>query len=287
MGTGEPLHQIEEPIFTRQIDLGLIADPVNFEAEMEARNASRAGKLRGKAETFHGNANTRSRPPSIELAVTIDAKTGQVVRNLAETDRFIRAARKSEGEMGTTAFIKPPKRFGKLTSLPGSLANVTINLESRLMLWGRGIDCTVRYPNTLDTRIPKYAMKIQFWAPRMDNHVEQGGDWTEVPGVRTVLATSASGCIRVNGVELRKESPSGDAALFGKLYTGDIITIFESPNGEEFLKFRVEITFGDSARTRPEKEAGFIVQEERHHHQRMKERESMRMSKTNIEQDAA
>ncbi|KAK4935293.1 Protein kinase protein rad53 [Elasticomyces elasticus] len=287
MGTGEPLHAIEEPVFTRQIDLGLIADPVNFEAELEARNASRAGKLRGKADTFHGNDYTRSRPPSIELAVTIDAKTGHVVGNPADTDRFIRAARHSDGEVDATAFIKPPRRFGKLTSLPGSIANVTINLESRLMLWGRGIDCTTRYPDTRDTRIPKYAMKIHFWAPRMDQHVEQGGDWTEIPGVRTIIATSASGCIHVNGVELHKESPGGDAALFGKLYTGDIITIYESPNGKEFLKFKIEITFGDSARSRPEKEAGFIVQEERHHYQRMKERESMRMSKTNIGQEAA
>lgn len=286
IGLDEPMARIAEPIFTRQIDLGLIADPVNFEAEIEARDASRAGKLRGKAETFHGNAHTRSRPPSIELAVTIDAKTGEAVKNTAETDRSIRSARKSDGQVNTTtAFIKPPKRFGKLTSLPGSLANVTINLGSRLTLWGRGVDCTIQYPDTLDTRIPKYAMKIQFWAPRMEKHVEQGGDWTEVPGVRTILATSASGCIRVNGVELRKESPNGDAALFGKLYTGDIITIFESPNGGDFLKFRVEITFGDSARHRPEKEAGFIVEEERHHHQRMKERESMRMSKANIEQE--
>lgn len=269
----------EEPVFTRRIDLDLIADPVNFEAEVEARNASRAGKLRAKADTFHGNPNAWTRLPSIELAATIDARTGQVVESMDRIIRPIRGSSEpSRSGSETTQFLKPPKRFGKLTSIPGSFANVTINLESRFTLWGRGIDSTVQYPDGKDTRIPKYAVKVTFWAPGMEPHVAGGGDWTELPGVRTVLATSASGCIWVNDVELRKETANGDAALFGKLYTGDIITIFDSGK-DEFLKLRAEITFGDSARSRPASEKGFIVQQERHHHQRMKERESMKLSR--------
>ncbi|KIX01480.1 uncharacterized protein Z518_09206 [Rhinocladiella mackenziei CBS 650.93] len=292
-GTGvrESAPPTEEPVFTRRIDLDLISDPVNFDAEIEARNTSRATKLRAKADTFHGNSNTRTRVPSTELAATIDAKTGQVVKSTGDIDRFVHVPRDREHvgtALGTdsststtaTQFLKPPKRFGKLTTLPGSFTNVTINLEARFTSWGRGIDCTNQHRDVKDTRIPKYAMKITFWAPGMEVHVDRGGDWTELPGVRTVLATSASGCIWVNGVELRKESPAGDAALFGKLYTGDIITIYDDKNENgEFLKLRVEITFGDSARARPKSEAGFIVQEERHHHQRMKERESMRLSR--------
>ncbi|KAJ9497174.1 Protein kinase protein rad53 [Exophiala xenobiotica] len=289
-GLAETLRSSGEPIFTRQIDLGLIADPVNLEAELEARNASRAEKLRAKADTFHGILSTRSRPLSIDLAATIDATTGNTVVRPGDADAFLRPNPNLEGitrrSSAASHFVKPPKRFGKLTSVPGSFANVTINLEARLTSWGRGVDCTVRYSDLKDTRIPKYALKITFWAPGMEKHIEEGGDWTEIPGVRTILATSASGCIYINGVELRKESADGDAALFGKIYTGDLITIFDGPNGDS-LQLRVEITFGDSARHRPSKEAGFHVQEERHHHQRMKERESMRVSRTVSEQQGA
>src|SRR5262249_7345281 len=151
------------------------------------------------------------------LAATIDAKTGLEIKYPKAPNRFISVPRDGEGDVGTvsatTQFLKPPKRFGKLTSVAGSFANISINLEGRLTSWGRGIDCTVQYPDAKDTRIPKYAMKITFWASGMEAHVEGGGDWTELPGVRTVLSTSASGCILVNDVELRKESPSGDAAL--------------------------------------------------------------------------
>lgn len=269
----------EEPVFTRRIDLDLVNDPENFAAEVEARNASRAVKVRTKAETFSGNANSRIRLPSIELATTIDAKTGKEVESHDLTDRLIHAPISSSSPQ----FIKPPKRFGKLTTLPGSLASLTINLEDRLTSWGRGIDCTIPYADRKDTRIPKYAMKITFWAPGMEKYEEEGGDWTQLPGVRTLISTSASNSIWVNGVQLRKETPNGEAALFGRLYTGDIITIYDSNDGD-FLKFKAEITFGDSARLRPESEQGFVIQQERQHHQRaMKERESMRTSRAGSE----
>lgn len=272
-----------EPVITRRIDLGLISDPAQMEAELEARNQSRAAKLlQAKAETFHGNANARTRLPSVELAATIDAKTGQEISPTDFFERLVRGPSRS-AEMANTGaataqFVKPSRRFGKLATVPGSFVNVPITLEQRFTLWGRGVDCTVQYPDVKDTRIPKYAMKITFWAPGMESHVERGGDWTDLAGIRTVLATSASGCIWVNDVALRKEAPNGNAALFGKLYTGDVITIYDDGKGQ-FLKFRVEITFGDSARQRPKNEAGFILQEERYHHRRMKERESMRVSR--------
>jgi hypothetical protein len=134
----------------------------------------------------------------------------------------------------------------------------------------------VPYADKKDTRIPKYALKITFWAPGIEQHEKKGGDWTKYPGIRTVIATSASGSISVNGVELRKESANGEAALFGRLYTGDVITILQ--NKECFLRFVVEITFGDGARPRPDSQKGFVVEEERHHHQRVMKERSMRVS---------
>ncbi|KAK5056699.1 hypothetical protein LTR84_012231 [Exophiala bonariae] len=267
-----------EPLFTRQFDLDLVNDPENFDAEIEARKASRATKIGTKAETFSGNANSRVRLPSVELAITIDAKTGKAIQSHDNVDRLIHDPLTNS----SLQFIKPPKRFGKLTTIPGSSANLTINLEDRLTSWGRGIDCTVPYPDRKDTRIPKYAMKITFWAPGIEKFILDGGDWTQSPGVRTLISTSASKSILVNGVQLQKETINGEAALFGQLYTDDIITIFDFNDG--FLKFKVEITFGDSARPRPESERGFLIQQERQYHQRaMKERESMRASRAGSE----
>jgi serine/threonine protein kinase len=271
----------DEPVCTRQIDLGLLEDPATFEAELAARNASRVNKQRMKAETFHGQISSRRRSPSAELAATIDARTGQEVRSQGAVDGLTRTVQGSEHptrtSSQTTEFLKPARRYGRLTSIPGSFESITLNLEDRHTMWGRGENCTIRYKHTKDTRVPTFALKIYFWAPGMEAHVANGGTWTDVPGVRTLVSTSASKCIWINDVPLRKESANGDASLYGKLYTGDVITIYDNDKGE-FLKFKVEITFGDSARPRPTSEKGFVVQEERHHHQRMKERESMRMS---------
>jgi serine/threonine protein kinase len=279
-GVSERPQPAEEPICSREIDLGLVEDPVNFEAEIVARNASRANKLRAKAETFHGSLPERHHSPSAELAATIDARTGQVVGTTRPLDRFLPTipppANLTKADIDDTQFVKPPRRYGKLTSMEGSFANVIINLEARHTLWGRSPACTVRYPDKTEDRIPKIALKVFFWSPTMDSHVASGGSWTEAPGVQTLIATSAKFGIWVNGVRLRQETPDGDASLYGKLYTGDVITIHDKADG--FLKLRAEITFGDGARPRPASEMGFLIQEERYHHQRMKERESMRLS---------
>ena len=282
-GAGGAANDTSEPLFTRRIDLGLVTDSENFAAEIRARDASRAERFRTVTQTFHGNAGGRIYTSPANTAVTLDARTGYQARVTNSTSAVIDESRKvpvrEEVKEDTGGFLKPPKRFGKLISMPGSLANITINLETRLTSWGRGIDCTVPFADRKDTRIPKYALKVTFWAPGMEKHLERGGNWMDLSGIRTLLSTSASRNILVNGVELRKESADGQAALFGQIFTGDIITIFDDQNGQ-FLKFRVEITFGDSARQRPDEEGPFRIQEERQHHQRvMKERESMRISR--------
>jgi hypothetical protein len=156
---------------SRRIDLDLLSDTAAYAAEVKARNAARTEKHRQKAETFHGNANAKAGPPSVELAATIDAKTGQSVRL---------ARRISIPDENTDPhFVKPPRRFGKLVSVPGSFADIAVNLEKRLNVWGRGIDCTVPYGDKRDTRVPKYALKITFWAPGVEKHEEKGGDWTQ------------------------------------------------------------------------------------------------------------
>ena len=122
-------------------------------------------------------------------------------------------------------------------------------------------------------------MRIIFWAPGMEAHENTGGDWTEVPGIQTVISTSASAGILVNGVKLMEKAKDDDAALYGKIYTGDIVTIYESADRSTFLKFKVEITYGSSALERPEKEKPFqFHREKKYYGEYVLQRESMRKS---------
>ncbi|KAF7585738.1 hypothetical protein BBP40_010178 [Aspergillus hancockii] len=198
----------------------------------------------------------------IELAETIDAKTGQPILDYPE--RAGGDAPADPAPTGIPKVVLQPSRprtlLGKLTTLPGSIFELTIPLEDRMTSWGRGPLATVCYPDPMDTRIPAYALEVTFWAPAIESKIRAGQDWMSVPGVIAILSTKTRKCIWVNDTELRR-GPEGDNSRegfhFGKLYTGDIITIHQ--HRHKFLKFRCEFYHGDSACTRPENEKGFTV----------------------------
>ncbi|KAJ9252151.1 hypothetical protein DTO207G8_4984 [Paecilomyces variotii] len=200
-----------------------------------------------------------------ELAITIDAKTGKEV--LSELPATTTGSERSSLEdpygsraLSPTNFVKPGPLLGKLTSVEGSIFDLTIRLQDRMTSWGRGPQATICYPDPMDTRIPAYALEITFWAPAIEKRIQAGEDWMSVPNVMAVLSTKTRKCIWVNDVELRRgpESDSGHEGFnFGKLYTGDIITVYK--HHDRYLKFRCEFYHGDSARSRPENEQGFII----------------------------
>ncbi|KAI5301693.1 hypothetical protein KEM56_001456, partial [Ascosphaera pollenicola] len=159
-----------------------------------------------------------------------------------------------------TKMLPPPyAELGKLIPMHVSLTPRSIPLHDRLTSWGRGLNTTVRYPDLYDYRIPKYALEIAFWAPGIESQIERGIAWKTVPGICTILGTRASGTIYVNGVELRKENKRGDARCFGKIYSGDIITIFK--DRKCFLAFRCVFFLGEGRMKRPVKERPFQIRE--------------------------
>ncbi|PWY89113.1 kinase-like protein [Aspergillus heteromorphus CBS 117.55] len=202
----------------------------------------------------------------IELMNTIDAKTGQQLPDLpARTDD-----RASAEPVPDPIPLQIPKTvpqpgqtlplLGKLTSISGSIFDLTIPLETRMTSWGRGPQATICYPEPMDTRIPAYALEVTFWAPAIETKIAAGQDWMKVPGVMAILSTKTRKCIWVNDTELRRgpESDNGREGFhFGKLYNGDIITVYQHRN--KFLRFVCEFYHGDSARPRPEEEKGFTV----------------------------
>lgn len=84
------------------------------------------------------------------------------------------------------------------------------------------------------------------------------------PGVMAILSTKARLGIWVNDTLLRRGSMTEDgpeALQFGKLYTGDIITVYQNKDRTKFLKLQCDFTHGESAQPRPGHEAGFMVRQ--------------------------
>ncbi|KAL4892559.1 kinase-like domain-containing protein [Aspergillus ambiguus] len=214
--------------------------------------------------THHkGPATTPGELFDIELANTIDAHTGQPIMDYPERTSGDAPADPTVAAQAPKLVYQPraPRPvLGRLTTVPGSIFELSIELQDRMTSWGRGPQATVCYPDPMDTRIPAYALEVTFWAPAIESRIRAGEDWLGVPGVMAILSTKTRKCIWVNGTELRR-GPDGDPGRqgfhFGKLYTGDIITVYQ--HRQKFLQFECEFYHGDSARTRPAEEKGFTV----------------------------
>lgn len=156
---------------------------------------------------------------------------------------------KSLAENNDDKFVKPPPRLGKLTTVPGSIFETSIKLTERITTWGRDPESTVQYKNTKDIRVPKNAFDIIFWRSGIEKAVKKGEDWTKMPNVFAIITTRANRYIKINGVRLTRFADEGDGWLYGRIFTGDIVTVHD--NNAEFLKFRCEFFWGASKDPRP------------------------------------
>ena len=276
-------------IFSPFIDLDELEDEEAHAASMRAREASRIWTREQKAKSFQANTERKYQSAAEELAKTVDerevGKDAMATASLPNpTTRFDQPpSQPSYPSTNSTrdGFAKPLPRLGKLSPLPGSITSNTVYLSTQYTSWGRDprsvVGINILHPDKNDIRVPKRALHITFWAPDIEDRVARGEDWMKVPGIRTIIATSTRRCIWVNDVELRAHSQEGDARLYGKIYTGDIVTIFKGQDVKDgFLKFRVEINYGDSARMRPDDEAGFEVKSESLENQKAMAARSMR-----------
>lgn len=278
--------------FSPLINLNELEDEVAHAASIRAREASRMQMREQRAKIFHTSAESGYHSVVAELARTVDAQRAKepVVRATESAENLATKFEQAQSQSlhystnsSVDGFAKPLPRLGKLTTLPGSTTVSTIYLSGRMTSWGRDprskAGSNIAHTDKKDVRVPKRALQITFWAPGIEERIERGEDWMTAPGICTIVSTSTSRCIWINDVELRAQSNEGDARLYGKIYTGDIITIFKSQDPkEDYLKFRVEIGYGDSARKRPENEQGFQVKRETLYHQRALGAKSMKAS---------
>lgn len=193
---------------------------------------------------------------------------GQVVVPSAAGPRSGNTTPTSQNEFSTsnTGFTQPFPRFGMLATLPGSVCDTTIKLEQRWTSYGRDPACHVEYPDPMDVRVPRAAFDIIFWCPGLEALLDNGAHWTEAKGIFPIVRTRTSLHIRVNGVKLTKGK---NCWHYGRLHTGDIITVFGPSDGElkagkeaEFLKFRCEFFKGPSAKERELGSPLFVVEKE-------------------------
>ncbi len=170
---------------------------------------------------------------------------------------------KSADATQSSNFVRPQALMGQVTTLPGSIYDITLDINHRVTTWGRdppngpGMHAIV-FPQPNDTRIPKYALAILFHCPGMRDAPETNTQWKKWKGTQPVIFTQSRQHIYVNGVKLRSTSPEGWP--FGKLYTEDIITIWDDDKKKEFLKFRCTFYHGLSAVPRPKTGPKFVVE---------------------------
>ena len=165
-----------------------------------------------------------------------------------------------------TSFVKPPLRFGKLQPTKGSIHTVSIYITDRLTTYGRHQDSTFVHPDPKEDRVPKQALDIQMWYPGIEADIEAGKrNWESNPKLEAILRTRASRYVLVNGVKLSK---GNQEYLWGKLRTGDIITVIEpsshatTSREKEYLRYRCEFFIGLSKNVRQPGEK-FVVEVEK------------------------
>ena len=181
--------------------------------------------------------------------------------------------RQSQSIPGNPSTLKQtsivPAILGRIVTIPGSIITGDFPLTNLRTVYGRGIDSNIKYPNVYDTRIPKYGLKLTFHGTdisNLDSYLASGNNFSVIPGLYVSITTSATRGIYVNGIHLPNQDKKKDGWYWGQIQTGDIITLYEGENGKggkEFLKFAVEINYGDSAAMRLEGDEPFTVRWQR------------------------
>lgn len=275
---GDPRRRMNMPISP-----SLYYDPHN----RATQNLEYASKVSG--HDFVSEYAAKNRAATItsqseypDTAVTIDEKTGQAVRPssahsaISGSDIIIVAqGGEGVGQAGsppsnsgssinapspvseTPEFVRPQPRYGRVFTTPGSVISECIRLTERWTSWGRHPNARIQWKDPTNTCIPKIAFEIAFWAPGIEKKEREGFDWTKVENPSVIVSTKTTACIWVNGVPLRFKSSDGMSSLFGKLYTGDVITVYE--NKDKFIKFECQFNHGRAIARRPEAEKPFQI----------------------------
>jgi hypothetical protein len=119
--------------------------------------------------------------------------------------------------------------FGWLKATPDSFLDLTLPIAGPATSWGRNINNTIVYTDEHDTRVPKIAFLLYLYE---DTPAE-----AKSASCKAAIYTHATSGISVNGKHLKRRDKNGDMT-YGRLKTGDIISIYHKPLSTEVLKFK-------------------------------------------------
>lgn len=248
--------QAPKAVFDRRINIPIPASSYYIAEDPSTHNLDYASKVSGY--DYVKEASFNSRPEGNEPVTRSSTATNtdsEVTSGAAHDERVV----KVQPDALSNAFLKPAPRLGKLTSTSDSFEPITLHLNSRRTTWGRDLTNTHIYPNKFDVRIPKLGFSIWFWAKKINEIPEEDQAWLKKPDLHCVISTNATAGIQINGVTMRKGEPG--RTTFGRLYTGDEITVLQKgPNGEAGLKFVCEFYHGEAQSARSGDKSPFHIE---------------------------
>jgi serine/threonine protein kinase len=235
------------PVFNRQINLRKTASFYYDPYDPTTHNLEYASKVSGHdfvAEAAASKDVLHSLPDTMHFSAS-SSENGSTHANISANSTPVTTSMPAE-------FLRPPPRLGKLTATPDSFSPIVLKLDQNNTSWGRLLENTIVYPQVNDTHIPKKAFTIWFHAEEGHDFKEleeQGRDWTKLDGLYTGINTFTRNGIYVNGVHLRQKDGKG-RVLYGRLYSGDVITVFQDRKEGNCLKFVCEFYHGAARQKR-------------------------------------
>jgi hypothetical protein len=150
--------------------------------------------------------------------------------------------------------------YGTLITTLDSTDAFFLSLDKRAVQYGRQPTNALVHPHNLDQRVSRVSFCLVYNAPNIDAVAAAGTDWTALDGLHVLVKNfSKRSRLWVNGDVLPVASSAQDAReeddVCGRVYSGDVITVFQPHDGApgECLRFVCDFFYGEarSARTEP------------------------------------
>ena len=237
---------------------------------VEAKNDGKDTKgqePKGKEKEAHQNPSGARDVKAVELSKQAKGPTDSHDGSTSSNDSSF-APKAPQPDPKDPDFVIPAPVYGKLVTLPNSIIKDTVWLNQRVNTYGRGEDNSARFLDIMDDRVARNAFDLVFWRSGIEKEMSNGADWTKDPNIQAIIKTRSTRWIWVNGVQVRM---GADCWQFGRLYTGDIISVFDDVadrhSTSEFLKFECFFNIGVSKNRRPANEP-FELDQEREKYQK-------------------
>ncbi|KAH6657486.1 hypothetical protein BKA67DRAFT_189867 [Truncatella angustata] len=165
----------------------------------------------------------------------------------------------------------------RFTSPPGSLVrSISIPITDPVVSWGRSADNTIKYPQAMESKVPKHAFKMALWREGYTGSSSDFRPWDRKRSTSTTrtspepesyaffISTKATNGLRINNVPLYSHDPKNaksPSKEWVQLYHGDTVVFWGLDNVNNQAKLTFECFWGASSVLRPMDEHPVCVSE--------------------------